>query len=96
MFDPPHPGEIVRKDFLQPAGLSVTDAAKGLGVTWKALSDTLNGHSGISTEIGLRLEKAGWLNAEHGLRMPLGYDLWQVRQRAVELKVTRFPEPAAG
>jgi addiction module HigA family antidote len=90
MHDPPHPGEIIRDQCLEPLGLSVTDAAKGLGVTRKALSELLNGHAGISPEMAIRLEKAFGSTAETWLRMQLEYDLWQAEQRAGDLKVTRF------
>jgi hypothetical protein len=65
------------------------------GVTRKALSDLLNGHSGVSPEMAIRLEKAGWTTADHWLRMQLQYDLWHARQRAASIKVTRFPVPDA-
>lgn len=94
MHNPPHPGEIIRDQCLEPLGLSVTDAAKGLGVTRKALSELLNGHSGVSPEMAIRLEKAGWSTAETWLRMQLAYDLWQAEQHAGDLKVTRFPAPS--
>ena len=90
MHDPPHPGEIIRDQCLEPLGLSVTDAAKGLGVTRKALSELLNGHAGISPEMAIRLERAFGSTAETWLRMQLEYDLWQAEQRAGDLKVTRF------
>jgi antitoxin HigA-1 len=90
MHDPPHPGEIIRDQCLEPLGLSVTDAAKGLGVTRKALSVLLNGHAGISPEMAIRLERAFGSTAETWLRMQLEYDLWQAEQRAGDLKVTRF------
>jgi addiction module HigA family antidote len=77
MHNPPHPGEIIRDQCLEPLGLSVTDAAKGLGVTRKALSELLNGHAGISPEMGIRLERAFGSTAETWLRMQLEYDLWQ-------------------
>jgi antitoxin HigA-1 len=95
MFDPPHPGELIREACLKPLGLSVTDAAKGLGVTRKTLSDLLNGHSGVSPEMAIRLEKAGWTTADHWLRLQLQYDLWHAKQRAAAIKVTRFPTPGA-
>jgi addiction module HigA family antidote len=91
MFNPPHPGEIIREDCLKPLGLSVTETAKGLGVTRKALSDLLNGHSGVSPEMAIRLEKAGWLKADHWLRLQMQYDLWQAKQRTRDLKITPFP-----
>ena len=93
MFDPPHPGGIIREECLKPLGLTVTDAAKGLGVTRTALSDLLNGHSGVSPEMAIRLEKAGWTTADHWLRMQLQYDLWHAKRRASAIKVTRFPVP---
>jgi addiction module HigA family antidote len=69
----------------------VTDTARGLGVTRKALSDVLNEHRGVSPEMAIRLEKAGWLKADHWLRMQPQYDLWQARQRTRDLKITPFP-----
>ena len=66
MFNPPHPGEIIREDCLVPLGLSVTEAAKGLDVSRGHLSDLLNGHSRVSAEMALRLEKAGWGRQNRG------------------------------
>jgi antitoxin HigA-1 len=94
MHNPPHPGEIIRELCLEPLGLSVTDAAKGLGVTRKALSELLNGHTGVSPEMAIRLEQAFGSTAETWLKMQLEYDLWQAKQRAGNLKVTRFASPA--
>ena len=92
MFDPPHPGEILREDYLKPLGLTVTATAAGLGVTRKALSELLNGHSGVSPEMAIRLELAGWTTADHWLRMQMHYDLWHAKQHAAGLhwNVTRF------
>ena len=94
MHDPPHPGEIIKELCLEPLGLSVTDAAKGLGVTRKALSELLNGHTGVSSEMAIRLEQAFGSTAETWLKMQLEYDLWQAKQRAGNLKVTRFASSA--
>jgi antitoxin HigA-1 len=96
MFNPPHPGEIIREDCLAPLGLSVTEATKGLDVSHGHLSDLLNGHSGISAEMALRLERAGWGTAESWLRNQLSYDLWQAKQRSDVSNVRKFgtPEPA--
>lgn len=77
MHDPALPGEVIRDACLKPLGLTVTAAAEGLGVTRKALSDLLNGHSGVSPEMAIRLEKAGWSGADHWLRMQLQRDLWK-------------------
>jgi addiction module HigA family antidote len=96
MHDPAHPGEVIRELCLTPLGLTVTATAAGLGVTRKALSDLLNGHSGVSPDMAIRLEKVGWSTADHWLRMQLQYDLWQARRRSKRIRVSkRFPEPAA-
>ena len=89
IFDPAHPGEIVREDCLAPLGLTVTAAADALGVTRKALSDLLNGHSGVSPDMAIRLEKVGWSTADHWLRLQLQRDLWEARQRSDGIKVKR-------
>ena len=95
LFDPAHPGEIVREDCLQPLGLTVTAAAQALGVTRKALSELLNGHTGVSPDMAIRLEKVGWSTADHWLRLQLQRDLWEARQRESQIKVNRrFDQPA--
>jgi addiction module HigA family antidote len=98
MHNPAHPGEVIRKACLKPLNLTVTKAAEGLGVTRKALSDLLNGHSGVSPEMAIRLEKAGWSTADTWLRMQMQRDLWEARQRADRITVKRFtseePSPA--
>ncbi len=90
MNNPPHPGGIVRRQCLDPLGLSVTRAAEGLGVTRQALSDLVNGHAGVSTEMAFRLSKAFGSSPETWLGMQMAYDLWQVRQRAEKITVERF------
>jgi antitoxin HigA-1 len=95
MHDPPHPGEILREDCLGPLGLTVTAAAKGLGVSRGSLSELLNGRNGISPEMAIRLELAGWGSAESWLRNQLSYDLWRARRRAASMKVKRFSAPEA-
>jgi addiction module HigA family antidote len=81
MLNPPHPGEIVREDCLIPAGLSVTEAALRLGVSRQSMSELINGRNGISADMALRLEKAGWSTALSWLRNQASYDLWQARNR---------------
>ena len=79
MYNPPHPGEILRDDILPALNLSVTAAAAQLGVTRVALSRVLNGKAGISPEMALRLE--GWLGVENGGRA----DVWLAQQTAYDL-----------
>lgn len=96
MHNPAHPGEVIRQACLQPLDLTVTAAAEALGVTRKALSDLLNGHSGVSADMAIRLEKVGWSTADHWLRMQLERDLWEARRRSRSIKVRkRFGPPVA-
>ena len=67
--------------YLEPLGLSVTEAAAALGVSRKSLSQLINGRSGISPQMALRLEKAFGSTAEHWLTMQQNYDLWHIRRR---------------
>jgi addiction module HigA family antidote len=93
MFNPPHPGEIIREDCLAPLGLTVTAAAEWLGISRQSLSEVLNGHNGVSADMALRLEKAGWSTAETWLGVQTTYDLWQAKQRSGTMKVERYPTP---
>jgi antitoxin HigA-1 len=95
MHNPAHPGEVIRESCLKPLGMTVTAAAEGLGVTRKALSDLLNGHSGVSPEMAIRLEKAGWSTADAWLRMQASRDLWLARKQADKIKVRRVSGPQA-
>ena len=90
MHNPPHPGGIVKRQCLEPLGLSVTRAAEGLGVTRQTLSELLNGRTGISVEMAIRLSKAFGSTPETWLGMQLAYDLWQARDRAEQIRVKRF------
>ena len=92
MHDPGHPGEVIKHDCLEALRLTVTDAADGLGVSRKALSALIHGKSGVSPDMAIRLEKAGWGTADTWLRMQMQCDLWQARKRAGTLKVKRFEE----
>jgi len=89
MRDPVHPGRIVRYDCLEPLGLSVTEGARVLGVTRQALSNIVNGKSGISPEMAIRLTKAFGSTPETWLRMQLAYDLAAARKNESKIKVRR-------
>lgn len=86
----PHPDGIVRRQCLEPLGLSVTRAATGLGVTRQALSELLDGHTGISVEMSIRLSKAFGSTPETWLGMQMAYDLQRALARADEIEVERF------
>ncbi len=90
MHNPPHPGEVIRGLCLEPLGLSVTRAARGLGVSRKTLSELLNGRSGISPEMAIRLSKAFSGSPESWLTQQMQYDLWRATQRAETIKVEAF------
>ena len=93
MFNPPHPGEIVREDCLKSVGLTVTGAAKWLGISRGSLSELPNGRNGISPEMAIRLEKAGWGSAESWLRYQLSHDLLRAQQSADLIRVKKHPTP---
>jgi addiction module HigA family antidote len=90
MHNPPHPGEILRSLCLEPLSLSVTDAAKALGVSRKTLSAILNGRAGVSPEMAVRLSIAFSTSAESWLNQQVQYDLWQAEKRRKSLRVARI------
>jgi len=87
MKNPIHPGLIVRYDCLEPLGFSVTDGAKALGVTRQTLTKIVNGKSGISAEMAIRLAKASGSTADTWARMQAAYDLAQARKTENKIKV---------
>ena len=90
MKNPPHPGLSIRHDCLEPLGLSVTEAAKKLGVSRKQLSDVVNGRSGISPQMAIRLDKAFGGGANTWYRLQAAYDLAQAMKQADQIKVERL------
>ena len=98
MKSPAHPGGFVKSEIVEPLGLSVTDAARALGVTRPALSALLNERAHLSAEMALRIEKAFGVSMDTLMRMQNSYDIAEARKRASEIKVDRFvraPEGAA-
>ena len=79
MYDPAHPGEIIR-DAIEAKGWTVTECAARLGVTNKTLSHVLNGQAGVSLQLAVALERLGWSDAGHWVRMQGAYDLAQFRR----------------
>ena len=87
MHNPPHPGEVLKELCLEPLNITVTAAAKALGVSRKTLSTILNGHAGISPEMAVRLSIAFNTSAESWLSQQSQFDLWHAEQHRNELAV---------
>ena len=90
MHSPPHPGEVIKELCLEPLDLTITDAAKGLGISRKTLSSILNGKAGISPEMAVRLSIAFNTSSESWLNQQTQYDLWQAEQHRKELDVSHL------
>src|SRR5262245_24670043 len=95
MKNPPHPGEFIRVEILQPLELSVTTAAQVLGVSRVALSNLVNGQADLSGDMALRIEKAFGVRMETLMRMQSSFDIAQTRQREKLITVRRYRKPAA-
>jgi antitoxin HigA-1 len=90
MHNPPHPGEVLKTLCLDPLGITVTEAARSLGVSRKTLSGILNGRAGISPEMAVRLSIAFGTTAESWLNQQVQYDLWHAEKGRKRLHVTRL------
>ena len=93
MKNPCHPGQIVREAIVEGLGLSISEAALGLGVSRKQLSALINERASISTEMAIRLEKGLGSSADAWLRMQAAYELAQARRHADKIIVERL-QPA--
>ena len=90
MHNPPHPGEIIRELCLEPLGISITHAARAMGVSRKGLSELLNGHTGITPDMAVRLSQAFNTTPESWLIQQMQYDLWKTLQRGTDFEVQRL------
>jgi addiction module HigA family antidote len=90
MHNPPHPGEIIREECLNPLELTITEAAEGLGIHRKNLSRILNGHAGISPDMAVRLARAFGSTPETWLKLQMAYDLSQAREKEENIRVKQF------
>jgi len=90
MHNPPHPGEVIKELCVEPLGLTVTEAAKALGISRKTFSNILNGHAGISPEMAVRLSIAFNTTSESWLNQQLQYDLWFAEKERKKLKVKKL------
>lgn len=94
MKNPPHPGDFIRTEIINPAGLSVTAAAVALGVSRPALSSLLNSNAALSGEMALRIEKAFGVKMDTLMRMQAAYDIAQTRKREKQIHVRRIRQLA--
>ncbi len=94
MHAPLHPGEHVKDILINGAGLSVTEAARHLGVTRTSLSRLINGHAGISAEMALRMSKLLNTSIEFWMNIQAQYDVWMVSKRTNEIKVEPLDKAA--
>jgi len=92
MKSPPHPGDFIRTEIIQPAGLSVTAAAIALQVSRPALSSLLNGRADLSGDMALRIEKAFGVQMDTLMRMQASYDIAQTRKREKKIHVRRIAQ----
>jgi len=95
MKNPPHPGEIIRDLCIAPLDLTITQAAKGLGIARKTLSLLLNGRAGISAEMAVRLSRAFGRSPESWLQLQASYELARISKKAAKIKVTQFTHEVA-
>jgi addiction module HigA family antidote len=96
MKNPPHPGDFIRTEIIEPAGLSVTAAAAAaLQVSRPALSSLLNGKADLSGEMALRIEKAFGVKMDTLMRMQASFDIVRTRKREKEIRVRRIPQLTA-
>jgi antitoxin HigA-1 len=90
MKNPPHPGDLIRTEVLEPLGLTVSRAAEILKVRRATLSDLLSGKTSLTPEMALRIEKAFGPEMDHLLRMQLAYDIAQTRRHSREFNIKRY------
>ena len=90
MFNPPHPGGVLKRLYIEPMGLTVTETAKALRVTRKNLSEVINEHTGISPEMAIRLSKAFNTTPESWLNMQQEFDLWHATQKMQDVEIDRL------
>lgn len=93
MKNPPHPGDFIRTEIIEPTGLSVTAAAAALQVSRPALSSLLNGKADLSGSMALRIEKAFGVKMDTLMRMQSAHDIARTRKREREISVRRFHPP---
>ncbi len=92
MYNPPHPGEVIKEEILKPLGLSVAETAQHLGVNQEILSQVLNEHCALTPEIAYRLSLLFKPSSESWLRQQAAYDIWQIKQHSSDIHVIPLNE----
>lgn len=95
MYNPPHPGETLLELYIKPLGLTITEAAEGLGITRRTLSELVNGHRSISTEMAERVAIAFGGEAITWLNQQVIYDLWIQKMKCKKLQVLKLYKKAS-
>lgn len=90
MHNPPHPGKVLKELWVEPMGITITALAEAAGVTRKAMSELVNGKSGVSPEMAIRLSKMFNTTPELWLGMQMNHDLWVVKKKSARIKVKRL------
>lgn len=90
MHNPPHPGKVIKQLCIEPLNFTITETASALGVSRKTLSELINGHIGVSSEMAVRLSIAFNTTAESWLTQQMQYDLWKMRQELKTIKVKKI------
>lgn len=90
MHNPPHPGKVLKELWVEPMGITITVLAEAAGVTRKAMSELVNGKSGVSPEMAIRLSKMFNTTPELWLGMQMNRDLWVVKKKSARIKVKRL------
>jgi addiction module HigA family antidote len=90
MFKPVHPGRILKDEYLEELGLTVTAVAKSLNVTRQTLDAIINERAGVSPEMSLRLAKAFDTTPELWLNMQRNFDLWKAKQNTKSLQKVKI------
>jgi len=92
MYNPPHPGEVIKEEILKPLGLSVVETAQHLGVNQEILFQVLNEQCALTPEIAYRLSLLFKPSSESWLRQQAAYDIWQIKQHSSDIHVIPLDE----
>ncbi len=87
---PTHPGEMLLEEFLKPLGLSQTDLAERLGVSYPRVNELVHGQRGVTPDTALRLERLLGMEAQFWLNLQLAWDLYQVQHSRAARRIRKI------